>query len=190
MGTFFTLVGLVLAVGIAGILIYAAMLPKDFRVSRSIAINATAETIFPLINGLRRFNEWNPFAKQDPTIVIAYDGPESGKGARYAWDSKGRAGKGSSAITDTSAPSRIDMRLDMEKPIEGHPNIVFTLQPSGTATEVAWTMAGPHPYINRVMSTVFNMDKMIGGTFERGLSDLKALAEKSAIQPSGRMSVA
>jgi len=173
----FKLVGLVLVIGIAGILIYAAMLPKHFRVSRSIRVNAPPETIFPLINDLKRFNEWNPFAKQDPTIAITYDGPQSGKGARYAWDSKGRAGKGSSAITDTSPPSRVNMRLDMEKPMEGHPDIVFTLQPSGSATDVSWTIAGPYPYINRVIGTVCNMDKMIGGTFERGLSDLKALAE-------------
>ena len=42
------------------------------------------------------------------------------------------------------------LRLDMEKPMEGHPNIVFTLESKGTATEVSWTMAGPYPYINRV----------------------------------------
>jgi hypothetical protein len=39
-------------------------------------------------------------------------------------------------------------------------------------------MARPYPYINRVFGTIFNMDKMIGGTFESGLSDLRVLAEK------------
>ncbi len=171
-------VGVIAGFGVAGILIYAATLPNDFRVSRSVAINAPPEKIFPLINDLTAFNEWNPFAKQDPTIVITYDGPRSGKGAGYSWDSKGRAGKGRSAITDASSPSRIDMRLDMEKPMEGHPNIVFMLQPKGNATEVSWTMAGPYPYLNRIFGTIFNMDKMIGGTFDTGLSNLRALAEK------------
>jgi uncharacterized protein YndB with AHSA1/START domain len=175
----FQLVGLVFVVGI---LIYAAMLPKHFRVSRSIAINAPPETIFPLINDLRRFNEWNPFAKRDPTIVINCDGPESGTGARYAWEGKGSSGKGSSAITDATPPSRVNMRLDMEKPMEGHPDIVFTLQPNGTATEVVWAMAGPYPYLNRIMGTICNMDKMIGGTFDSGLADLKALAESGTAQ--------
>jgi hypothetical protein len=32
-------------------------------------------------------------------------------------------------------------------------------------------------YLNRVFGTIFNMDKMIGGAFEKGLADLKALAE-------------
>ena len=113
-----------------------------------------------------------------PTIVISYNGPQSGKGAAYSWDSKGKAGKGSLAITDAASPSRVNMRLDMEKPMEGHPNIVFALEPRGTATEVTWTMAGPHPYINRIFSMIFNMNKMIGGAFAAGLSDLKALAEK------------
>jgi uncharacterized protein YndB with AHSA1/START domain len=136
---FLAIIGVIAIIGVVGILIYAATLPKEFSVSRSIAINAPPEKIFPLINDLKRFNEWNPFAKQDPTIVITYDGPQSGKGAGYSWDSKGKAGKGSSGITDASPPSRVNMRLDMEKPMEGHPNIVFTLDPEGTATQVSWT---------------------------------------------------
>jgi hypothetical protein len=170
--------GAVVVIVVAGVLGYAATLPKDYSVSRSASIEAPPEKIFILINDIKNFNEWNPFAKQDPTIVISYNGPQSGKGAGYSWDSKGKAGKGSLAITDAASPSRINMRLDMEKPMEGHPNVVFALEPKGAATEVTWTMAGPHPYISRIISTIFNMDKMIGGVFAAGLSDLKALAEK------------
>jgi len=178
MSNILAIVGVIAVVGVAGVLIYAATLPKDYSVSRSASIGAPPEKIFPLINDIKSFNEWNPFAKQDPTIVISYNGPQSGKGAAYSWDSKGKAGKGSLAITDAAPPSRVNMRLDMEKPMEGHPNVVFALEPRVAATEVTWTMAGPHPYINRILSTIFNMDKMIGGAFAAGLSDLKALAEK------------
>jgi hypothetical protein len=171
-------VGVLIVLGVVGILAYAATLPDEFQVSRSTSINASPEKIFPLINDVKRFNEWNPFAKHDPSMVINYSGPESGKGAGYWWDSKGRGGKGSSSITETVSPLRVDIRLDMEKPMEGHPNIVFALQLKGAATEVSWTMAGPYPYINRVFGTIFNMDKIIGGTFASGLSDLKALAER------------
>jgi hypothetical protein len=171
-------VGVFVALGAAGILVYAATLPNDFRVSRSTRINAPPEKIFPLINDLKRFNEWNPFAKQDPSMVITYNGTESGKGAGYSWNSSGRGGKGSLAITGDSPPSNVNMRLDLEKPMEGHPNIVFALQPNGAATDVSWTLEGPYPYINRIFGTIFNMDKMIGGTFDSGLSDLKTLAKK------------
>jgi hypothetical protein len=39
-------------------------------------------------------------------------------------------------------------------------------------------MTGPYPYLNRVLGTVFNMDKMIGSEFEKGLAELKVIAEK------------
>lgn len=172
------IVTVLLVVGVAGVLAYAATLPNEFQVSRTIRIDAPPEKIFPLINNLKQFNEWNPFAKRDATMEIAYSGPESGPGAAYSWDSNGNGGKGSSSITDVSEPTRVNMRLDMEKPMEGHPHITFALQPNGAATDVSWTMAGPYPYINRVFGTIFNMDKMIGGTFATGLADLKARAEK------------
>jgi hypothetical protein len=171
------LAGLVLIVGVAGILAYAATLPNTFRVSRTITINAPPEKIFPL-NELRTMNQWNPFVKQDPGMEIKYSGPPSGKGAGFSWDSTGRGGKGSMETIDAASPTRVTLKLDMERPMEGHNSVVFALQPNGGSTEVNWTMAGPYPYINRVFGTIFNMDKMIGGAFDSGLSDLKAIAEK------------
>ena len=56
------------AIVVIGILAYAATLPDTFRVQRSVSIKAPPEKMFPLINELKTMNEWNPFAKQDPTI--------------------------------------------------------------------------------------------------------------------------
>ena len=70
------------------------------------------------------------------------------------------------------------MKLDMIKPMEAHNRVEFTLEPKGDATQVTWVMSGPSPYVAKVMSTVFSMDRMVGGEFEKGLADLKAQAEK------------
>jgi hypothetical protein len=43
---------------------------------------------------------------------------------------------------------------------------------------VSWTMFRSYPLVNRVFGGVFNMDKMVGGKFEKGLADLKKLVEK------------
>ena len=75
------------------------------------------------------------------------------------------------------APAAVSMKLDILKPMEGHNHVVFALQESGDATDVSWTMTGPYPYRNRIFGTIFNMDKMIGATFESGLADLKRLSE-------------
>jgi hypothetical protein len=170
-------VGIVFAVGVAFILVRAATLPKDFRVSRSISIRAPREKVFVLINNMRSFNQWNPFAKMDPSTKTVYRGSASGPSAAFDWEGTGKAGKGSLEIVDVAAPATVTMKLDIIKPMEGHNNVVFALQTSGAATDVSWTMTGPYPYLNRLFGTIFNMDKIIGGTFESGLADLKRIAE-------------
>ncbi len=70
------------------------------------------------------------------------------------------------------------MKLDMISPMEAHNRVEFSLQPQGDLTQVTWAMSGPSPYISKVMTTVLSMDRMVGSEFEKGLADLKALAEK------------
>lgn len=45
------------------------------------------------------------------------------------------------------------------------------------ATEVTWAMAGDSNFVAKVFGVFMNMDKAIGGDFERGLASLKALSE-------------
>jgi hypothetical protein len=174
----FTILGIVVLAAAAWVLIRAALLPNDFRLSRSVTIRAPREKIFALINDMKAFNQWNPFAKMDPSTQTTYRGPGSGPGAAFEWTGTGKAGQGSLAIVDVATPATVTMKLDILKPMEGHNNVMFALQPAGDATDVSWTMTGPYPYLNRIFGTIFNMDKMIGGTFESGLADLKKIAEQ------------
>ena len=178
MAKIFAILGIAVLAAAAWVLIRAAMLPKGIRVSRSVTIRATREKIFGLINDMKAFNQWNPFAKMDPSTQTTYRGPGSGPGAAFDWKGTGKAGKGSLAIVDVASPATVTMKLDILKPMEGHNNVVFALQAAGDATDVSWTMTGPYPYLNRIFATIFNMDKMIGGTFESGLADLKKIAEQ------------
>ena len=172
-------IAIVAAVFVAGVLAYAATRPNAFRVARSVSIAAPPEKIFPLINDLHAFNRWNPFLKMDPATKLTYSGPDSGKGAAHEWDGNSQVGKGRVEITDSSPSSQILMKLDLEKPMEAHNRVAFTFEPKGNATEVTWAMNGEHSFIGKVMGLCFNMDKMVGGSFEEGLADLKAQAEKS-----------
>ncbi len=171
------LIAVLLALAIGGVLAYAATLPTTFSVSRSASIMAPPDKIFPLINSLHGFRTWEPFSKKDPAIKIVHSGPESGKGAAYSWDGNGHVGQGSAEIVDTVPPSRVTMKLDMVKPMEAHNKVVFSLEPNAGATTVTWAMTGNRPYIHKVMDVVMNMDRMVGGQFEAGLANLKALVE-------------
>lgn len=167
---------IILAVVIAGVLIAAMMQSDDFRVARSTTTSASPARVFDLINDMHKFNSWNPFLKMDPTSDVVYSGPTAGKGAAYKWESK-KMGAGRMEIVDTTAPSRVLIDLEFFKPFPGKNVVEFTMAPKGSATEVTWAMTGKKAFVPKVMGLFFSMDKMIGGTFDSGLADLKAKAE-------------
>lgn len=43
---------------------------------------------------------------------------------------------------------------------------------------MTWTMTGTNDFIGRAMCTVMNMDRMVGGQFEKGLENVRAQVEK------------
>ncbi|MBI5258217.1 MAG: SRPBCC family protein [Burkholderiales bacterium] len=172
---FKTLALLALA-ALALLFILAATRPDHFRVERSIRVQAPPERIHALIEDLRRFNTWNPYEKKDPALKGRYGDTTRGPGASYAWDSS-KVGVGRMTITAVTAPSRVAMALDFEKPFAAHNQVEFTLQPDNGATRVTWAMSGPSPFPSKLIGLVFSMDRMIGQDFEQGLASLKALAE-------------
>jgi hypothetical protein len=107
-----------------------------------------------------------------------FGGPEQGEGATYAWRGNGAVGEGSMAIIEARAPDRLRLALDFVKPFAAHNEVVFTLTPKATGTEVVWTMSGPTPFIAKIMHLFVDMEKMVGPDFESGLAKLKALAER------------
>ena len=170
------LISVVAAVGL--LLIYAATRPDNFRIERSVRIEAPPERVYGLIDDLHQFNRWNPFLRKDPAAQGTYSGTPSGKGARYAWQGE-KVGVGQMEIVDTAAPANVTMNLDFIKPFEAHNMADFTLKPEAGATQVTWAMYGPAPFLSKLMQVFVSMDRMVGKDFEDGLSNLKTLAEAS-----------
>jgi hypothetical protein len=174
----FTVIGAVLVVGIAVVLILAAMKPDQFRVQRTAAIKAPPDKIFPLINDFKAWPAWSPYETKDPAMKRSYGNASSGQGAIYGWDGNSNVGAGNMMITDAPAPARVALDLNMSRPIEAHNKVEFTLVPAGDTTNVTWTMRGETPFFAKIIHVFLNMDKMVGGDFEAGLAKLRAAAEK------------
>jgi len=167
---------LILLVG--AILVVAATRPGEFTVQRMTSIKAPPERIFPLINDFRSWGSWSPYEAKDPAMKRTYSGAANGAGAVYEWAGDSNVGEGRMEITDISPPSSVTIKLDFIKPFEGHNIATFTFEPQGDSTNVTWAMRGPMPYIAKIMSLFFNMDRMIGKDFEAGLANIKLVAEK------------
>ena len=174
----FKKIAIALAVLIIGILGFAATKPDTFRVERAAGIKAPPEKVFALINDFKRWDAWSPWEKKDPAMKRTWGAVTSGKGAIYAWDGNSDVGKGSMEIAESVAPSRVALKLDFEKPFEGHNVVTFTLEPKGDVTNVTWAMQGPAPFITKVIQVFCDMDSMVGKDVEAGLAVMKAAAEK------------
>jgi hypothetical protein len=160
-------------------LIAALFRPATYRIERTATIKAPAATIHAQINDMRAMNSWSPFNAKDPNIRGEYKGPPAGPGARYDFAGNSDVGKGTLSIV-ASQPGKVTFKLDMIEPMEGHNDIDFFLVPKGESTEVTWSMHGPSPYVQKLITLFLDMDKMVGSEFEKGLSTLKARVEKAA----------
>jgi len=171
-------IAVVLALALVTVLILAVRKPDMLRVTRSTLVAAPAQTIFPLINDFRQWGGWSPYEHKDPAMKRSYSGADHGTGAVYAWDGNNNVGSGRMEILEIQPPSRIVIKLDFIRPLEGHNTAEFTLLPQGNATNLTWTMLGPAPFMSRLMQVFINLDQMIGKDFEAGLANLKKLTEK------------
>ena len=171
------IVAIIISAPVAAVLVHAATKPDTFRVQRTTAIKATPERIVPLIESFYIWRAWSPYEKLDPWLKRAHSGSRKGKGAVYAWEGNRKAGAGRMEIIDSST-SQVTIKLDFIKPFPGHNVAEFRLQPSGDSTNVTWAMHGPIPYLAKIATTFFNMDRVVGNEFETGLANLKAIAER------------
>ena len=169
-----------LAAVIAVFVVIVAMQPSAFRITRSAAISAPAGDVFAQVNDFHNWEAWSPWENIDPNMKRTYTGPPAGTGATRAWTGNSQAGEGSSTITESRPNDLIRMKLEMIKPFAATNDVEFTFKPQGDQTVVSWTMSGQNNFMLKAFSLFMNMDKMLGGEFEKGLAQLKTLTESAA----------
>ena len=133
--------------------------------------------MFAQVNEIKKWEAWNPWGKIDPNMKLTYTGPASGVGASYAWVGNNEVGEGKGTITEVRTNELVQLKLEFFKPMAGVSIAEFAFKPQGDKTEVTWAMSGKNNFIAKAMCMIMNMDKMIGGQFEKGLADLKTAAE-------------
>lgn len=153
------------------------MQPGDFRVERTVAISAPAATIFPLINDFHKWETWSPWEKVDPNVKRAYSGAPAGVGAIYEWSGNAKLGAGRMTIIESKPNELMRFKMEFFKPMKSTSTGEFTLKSEGGQTLVTQVMFGPKNFVSKAVCMVMNMENMIGPQFEKGLADLKAIAE-------------
>jgi hypothetical protein len=177
---------IILAVIPAVFTIIVAMRPSDFRVTRSIAVDAPSEGVFEQVNALYNWEAWSPWAKLDPNAKNTYEGPSAGVGAAFAWSGNSKVGEGRMTIIESRPNELVRFKLEFVKPFKGTNTAEFTFRPEDRQTVVQWTMSGKSNFIAKAFGLFINYDKMVGGQFEKGLAEMKSLAEAAATTQQAR----
>ena len=165
------------AVVILGFVILVASRPADFRVTRTTLVSAPTPVVFDQVNDFHRWDAWSPWAKIDPAMKTTFAGSPSGTGAIYSWSGNREVGDGRMTITDSRPHDHLGFKIEFLKPFAATNAAEFTFTPEAGQTRVTWSMFGKCNFMLKGMSLFASMDKMVGGDFEKGLAQLKAVAE-------------
>lgn len=177
-----TLLGLVLIAAVFVIVVVTQ--PARFHIERSLVIAAPPEAVFAEVYDLHAWRSWSPWESLDPQMERSYAGPSRGVGASYAWKSRnGKVGQGRMTIESCQAPVLVGLELDLVKPFPASNEVTFVLLPMGDATRVTWAMDGRNGFLGKAFHLVANVDRLVGGDFERGLAGLKQTVEAQRHPP-------
>lgn len=154
-----------------------AMRPSHYRIARSTVIQTSPEGVFPLVNDFRNWSQWSPWEKLDPNMKKTFSGAESGKGSSYSWVGNSDAGEGRMTLEESNPNERIGIKLEFIKPFESVSTTTFQFKPEGQATAVTWEMSGENGFVEKAFGLFMDMDEMVGSDFEKGLAQLKSVAE-------------
>ena len=138
---------------------------------------APAGAVFTRVNDLHQWEAWSPWAKLDPSEKKIFSGADAGPGAVFKWSGNKKIGEGTMTILESPSADTIRIRLEFLKPFKATNLAEFTFKTEGGQTSVTWTMTGKNNFFFKAFSLFMNMDKMVGGDFEKGLASLKSVAE-------------
>jgi len=79
------------------VIIVGLFLPSNYMVTRTVEISATPDQIHEYVGDLKRWPEWSPWKKADPTIEFTLGALTEGVGTSQSWTDK--SGGGSLTVT-------------------------------------------------------------------------------------------
>jgi effector-binding domain-containing protein len=181
MKTFKRIIYIILGI-ITFLLIIAYLLPKTWRVERSVSIHAGNQVVFSFTGKLNRWDLWTPWTKEsDSTVKYTMEGPDGQIGSIRKWDGK-TLGNGEIRITGLvpGKSIRFDVSFNHGKFRSAG---MITCESSGDSCLVTWIASGSAGYnpVERYFSLM--MDHMMGGDFEKALLKLKKVAEEHRSWP-------
>ncbi|TKS54325.1 polyketide cyclase [Luteimonas yindakuii] len=202
-----------LAITAVMFLVIGVLLPSSRSLEEKVETNRRQTIVFDTINSFRRFDDWHPFAVQDPRIKIQLSGPDSGVGAKMSYDSSVKnIGTGTWEIVESEPRSKVAYAIENEQR-GSNKRSEFTLRPTGRSgrnieitqtynVDYGWDLLGRYAglYVARnvgdnietglkrlsnMLASVPNVDYAIEGSSLRDLAAAELPAEHLLMVKAG-----
>lgn len=165
----------ILAILILVFVVLGALLSRRYHVARTVVVKAEPARIHPLVEDLKRWEEWTPWRASDPSIVTTFGPITSGVGASQTWTGEDGAGKLTITKSDPQKGVEFDLVFDHGDDVPAKGWIDYT--PVAGGTQVEWGLDGSMemPVVGGYFTLMADM--MMGRMFEVGLDTLKKRVE-------------
>ncbi len=169
-------IALALAVVVVAFCAFVATRPGMSHIERSLVVAGTPAVAFARLNTMKSFADWSPWNDLDPTMNKTFSGPDEGVGASYYWNGNDKVGEGKMTIIESRRGEAVVEKLEFLRPFASESKVTFSIKPIDNATStVVWAMDGDNGFMQKAAGLFLDMDKMVGGDFERGLLKLNVL---------------
>ena len=169
---------LIILLALLGLLVILGLMgPKTYRVERSTVVGAPPNVVYDYVSHLASMKEWGPWQAMDKDQVQSIEGTDGTVGAVWKWEGD-TVGTGMQTLKALEPNKSVRAELKFVEPMESVSTATYDLEERGDSTRLTWGMEGENNFMGRIMGVFMDMDKMLGPDFEKGLSNLKVLAEK------------
>jgi effector-binding domain-containing protein/uncharacterized membrane protein len=167
---------------IAILVIIAYLLPRTYKVERSVYIKADKMLVYDLCCNMSKWHIWTAWTKEmDSTVTYEFSGQDCQAGAVMKWTGK-IMGVGEVTITDLQPGQLIayDLAFDGGK-YTSKGEMIF--EDAVDSLKVTWNDKGDLGYNPFARYMGLFMDKMMGPDFQKGLDKLKVVSEERSTWP-------
>jgi len=166
-----------LVIIVAVLVIIAFILPRNYKVERSITIGADKALVYNLTCDYEKWDIWSPWTRDaDTTCLFELSGNPCEVGTIWKWDGE-LFGQGEMIITE-SVPGKFfayDLLFEGGKYTS---KVSFVYEDLNDSVLIIWTDQGDLGYSPIARYAGLLMDSRMGPDFEKGLAKLKIVAEE------------
>lgn len=159
------------------VLVAALIIDKNYRIQRSIWINAPAQKVFEYVRHLKNQDHYNKWVMTDPNMQKIFKGADGSVGFIYGWNGNKKAGEGEQEIVALKNGSEVISEVRFVRPFPGLSQLQMITTPvSDNQTNVDFVTSSRMPFPMNVMVPV--VSKMLSRDMDVSLQNLKAIMER------------